>query len=201
MEVPLPQPQGHWNVVTFDRLRSRVRSNIYVDPSAVLHCGAMEIRPRRVPGNRCKALAARTRSATRRSISVPCLEQGADQSPRIGHSGVRSAKSGNIGSVSIPSEFDIKNTVERVVAEVSPVRVVLFGSAARGEMRDGSDVDLMVVMPDGTRRLDVAKRLYGLGIPRVDFVVATPELLERWDGSLGLVYRDIADEGRELYAA
>lgn len=100
-----------------------------------------------------------------------------------------------------PTDADIQCVVDLVVQTVQPLRIVLFGSRARGDARPDSDVDLMVVVPDGARRLDVAKRLYDLGIPRFEFVVTTPTLYERRKDSPGLVYRNIEREGHELYAA
>ena len=46
----------------------------------------------------------------------------------------------------------IDELVRRIVAAVQPRRIRLFGSAARGEFRRGSDIDLLVIMPDGTHR-------------------------------------------------
>ena len=43
----------------------------------------------------------------------------------------------------------IEEIVRRVSGAVHPLRVILFGSAARGEMGPASDVDLLIVMPDG----------------------------------------------------
>ncbi|MCB0879745.1 MAG: nucleotidyltransferase domain-containing protein [Thermoleophilia bacterium] len=99
------------------------------------------------------------------------------------------------------TDADIQRVVDLVVGEVEPLRIVLFGSVARGEQHDGSDIDLMVVMPEGVRCLDVAKQLYRLGIPRADFIVTTPTHLAANEHRSGLVYRDIARDGRELYAA
>jgi len=94
--------------------------------------------------------------------------------------------------------------VRRIVAEVGPRRVVLFGSAARGQLQPGSDIDLLIVMPDGTHRRQTARHLYGrLGSdrPPVDLVVATEsDILDHGDAP-GYIYRAALREGRELYAA
>ena len=109
-------------------------------------------------------------------------------------------------SLSAPTEADIQSIVNLVVAEVSPLRVVLFGSAARGELREHSDVDLMVVVPEGTDQREVAGDLYVClarareKVP-VNFVVTTPSKFEAHRDTLGLVYREISREGREIYAA
>lgn len=96
---------------------------------------------------------------------------------------------------------DLDHIVERVIETADPLRVVLFGSWARGEASSESDIDLMVLVPDGTRRLDVLKKLYALGIPRVDFVVTTPELYDARKRNANFVHFDIERDGRSLYAA
>lgn len=103
-----------------------------------------------------------------------------------------------------PDSRVVDRLVQTVVTAVSPLRIILFGSAARDEMRSDSDVDLLVVMPDGTHRRRTAQRLYrqlvGLGVP-FDIVVATPEDLERHRGNPGLIYGTILREGREVYVS
>ena len=100
------------------------------------------------------------------------------------------------------NELDL--IVQRIVDVLHPLRIILFGSAARGEAGQDSDIDLLVVMPEGTPRLATAEKLYMrmFGIPAaIDFLVATPSDLERNRDNIGLVYRTILKEGRELYAA
>jgi predicted nucleotidyltransferase len=99
---------------------------------------------------------------------------------------------------------EVDNLVRRIVEEVHPLRIILFGSAARGETGPGSDIDLLVVMPEGIHRRRTAQLLYqnvrGLGIP-FDILVATPGDLEKHKDNIGLIYRVILQEGREVYAA
>ncbi|MBM4457399.1 MAG: nucleotidyltransferase domain-containing protein [Chloroflexi bacterium] len=103
-----------------------------------------------------------------------------------------------------PDPRIVDRLVQAVVTAVRPLRIILFGSAARGEMRPDSDVDVLVVMPHGTHRRKTAQRLYrqmvGLGIP-FDIVVATPEDLELHRGNPGLIYGTILSEGKEVYAS
>ena len=51
----------------------------------------------------------------------------------------------------------IEALVGRIVAAVHPLRIIVFGSAARGDMNADSDIDVMVVMPDGTHRLKTTR--------------------------------------------
>ena len=46
-----------------------------------------------------------------------------------------------------PSETLLAEIVRRIVERAQPLRIVLFGSAARGQMGVHSDLDLLVVMP------------------------------------------------------
>ena len=94
--------------------------------------------------------------------------------------------------------------IDHVVRLARPLRVVVFGSVARGEATEQSDLDLLVVVPDGVRRRETAQRLY-VDVPRhgvpIDIVVATPALLEQRGAATGLVYRAALSDGVEVYAA
>lgn len=103
-----------------------------------------------------------------------------------------------------PDPAQINQLVLRIVDAVHPLRIILFGSVTRGEMGPDSDMDLLVVMPEGTHRRQTAQYLHTqlFGIPlSVDILVATPRDLERHRENIGLIYRTILQEGRELYAA
>ena len=80
----------------------------------------------------------------------------------------------------------LPEVVLRIVEVARPERIILFGSAARGEMGPDSDVDLLVVVRQGVhrRRLagDIYVRLIGVGLP-VDVIVVTTEDLERFSDS------------------
>ncbi len=91
--------------------------------------------------------------------------------------------------------------VRRIVAVADPEKIILFGSAARGEMRPSSDLDLLVVK-SGVHRRQLAQRIYrdliGVG-QAVDVVVASPDDLDRYGDSVGLVYRSALQEGETIY--
>jgi hypothetical protein len=46
----------------------------------------------------------------------------------------------------------------------------------------------------------IRRRLIGIGIPK-DIIVATPEDIERYKDTIGLIYRPALKEGKVLYAA
>lgn len=95
--------------------------------------------------------------------------------------------------------------VDRIVKRFHPLRIVLFGSHARGEAHDGSDVDLLVVMPDswsGVRKREAAVAMLGelSDLPVFkDVVVTTPEEIARRGQLVGTVLRLALQEGKVLY--
>jgi uncharacterized protein len=57
-----------------------------------------------------------------------------------------------------PGELD--RLVRQIVEKVDPVAIYLFGSRARGDAREDSDYDLMVVVPDDAPREDLWQIVY-----------------------------------------
>ena len=54
----------------------------------------------------------------------------------------------------------LQTIVDRVVESAIPNKIILFGSAQRGEMGPNSDVDILVVMPPGVHRRKTAHSIY-----------------------------------------
>ena len=98
----------------------------------------------------------------------------------------------------------IEELVQKIVKEVQPLRIILFGSAARGDFSADGDIDLLIIMPEGTHRRRTAQKLYRQirGIPAAfDILVATNGDIQRHKDNVGLIYRTIIKEGKELYAS
>jgi predicted nucleotidyltransferase len=103
-----------------------------------------------------------------------------------------------------PNQAIIDELIRRIVGAVHPLRIILFGSAARGDMRLDSDIDVLIVMPENVHRRrtaqDVHEQLFGFPVP-VDVLVTTPEDLRKHKDNIGLVYHRVLREGKEIYAA
>lgn len=110
-------------------------------------------------------------------------------------------------SFKVPSADDpvLAEVVHRLVEVYRPLRIYLFGSAARGDAGQDSDYDIMVVVPDGASR-DLRdcrlgyQALRGLGIAK-DVLVWT---LSAFDGQLHLrasLPATIVSEGKRLYGS
>jgi predicted nucleotidyltransferase len=97
----------------------------------------------------------------------------------------------------------VRSVVEQIVAEAAPLRVILFGSRAEGKSRADSDIDLLVVMPDGTDRraamVHITSRL-SIGEVDSDILVTTPTVLHQHRDNPGLIYRTILRTGQEVYS-
>jgi predicted nucleotidyltransferase len=102
-----------------------------------------------------------------------------------------------------PNEQKLQELTERIVDAVHPLRIILFGSAARGEMGPNSDFDVLVVMPEGVHRRKTAQLIYrhllGFGFA-TDVVVATESDLRKYGDNFSLVYYPALREGKEIYA-
>ena len=97
----------------------------------------------------------------------------------------------------IPQET-LDQIVQRVVEVAKPEKIILFGSAARGEMGPHSDVDLLVIKADANR-LDLTGKIYRHlhGVQAaVDIIVVTPEDVERYRNSPALVVAPALREGK-----
>jgi predicted nucleotidyltransferase len=95
--------------------------------------------------------------------------------------------------------------IERIVEVADPERIILFGSAAHGEMGPHSDLDLLVVKETGERSRghlveEIYMNLIGVG-QAVDAIVVSPEEIEEYRDSHSLVISPALDEGQEVYRA
>lgn len=98
----------------------------------------------------------------------------------------------------------LKELISRIVEVADPDRIILFGSAARGEMGPHSDIDLLVIKKGAARSRDIASdiymRLYGIG-HAVDLIVVSPEQVEKYRDSPYLVINPALREGIVIYDA
>jgi predicted nucleotidyltransferase len=103
-----------------------------------------------------------------------------------------------------PDPKILDEIVRRVVEAAQPERIILFGSAARGEMGPDSDIDLLVIKAGKFNHLRVTTAIYRhlRGTDgAVDVVVVTPEEVQRYGDSPYLVIYPALREGKVVYGA
>ena len=96
----------------------------------------------------------------------------------------------------------IGDMASRIAERFQPHRIILFGSQARGTPNYHSDVDLLVVMENGTNKRDAAIEMREAVIDAPvakDIVVTTPDEIERRGNLVGTVLRAALREGVTLY--
>ena len=101
------------------------------------------------------------------------------------------------------SSQTLDDIIRRVVETAQPEKIILFGSAARGDMGPNSDVDLLIIK-EGADTLNLMARIYrklhGVGAA-VDAIVVSPEDVERFKDSHALIIKPALREGRVVYSA
>lgn len=103
-----------------------------------------------------------------------------------------------------PNPQLLKKLVAVIVKTVHPKRIVLFGSAARGQMKPHSDLDVLVVVRNGVKRNRACDRihlgLWGFGFPK-DIVVVTESDVRQYADNPYTIIHSALKEGKELYHA
>ena len=96
----------------------------------------------------------------------------------------------------------IDDATRRLTAQFHPLKIILFGSHARGDATPDSDLDFLIVMPDGTDRrraaIEMHQLLSDLALPK-DILVTTPSEIAQRGDLLGTALRPALHEGRVLY--
>ena len=121
--------------------------------------------------------------------------RGADQPPPV-QTSMTDASSHRGASEWIPV------MVDRLVQQFRPIKIILFGSQARGDAHPDSDVDLLVVLPfiQDKRRAAIAMRRALSDLPvSKDLVVTTPDEIARRGHLVGTVLRPALRDGKVLY--
>ena len=102
------------------------------------------------------------------------------------------------------SEQTIQQAVARLVAAANPSKVILFGSYARGDATEDSDLDLMVIEPEVVNQFDEMVRLRNVmgDMPvGVDLLVYSDREAFRRSQVPGTLLYWAFKEGRVMYDA
>lgn len=99
-------------------------------------------------------------------------------------------------------QAQIASVVRTLVEQAHPERIVLFGSYARGDAREDSDLDLLVIEAEIADRaaemVRLRRALRPLRIP-VDVLVHSTDEVRRWGAQPGSALYWALQEGRVMY--
>ncbi|MCX7015916.1 MAG: nucleotidyltransferase domain-containing protein [Candidatus Sumerlaeota bacterium] len=98
----------------------------------------------------------------------------------------------------------LEDITHRIVKRSQPARIILFGSAARGDMTSDSDVDLLVLMREvedpRAEAVGIHENLVGVPVP-VDVIVMSVERFEETRNVIGGIAYPASKYGRVIYEA
>ena len=95
----------------------------------------------------------------------------------------------------------VEEAVRQIVAGYDPERIIVFGSVARGDVHEDSDIDLLVVKRTDRsflQRIDDVMAVVNVAVP-VQPLVYTPEELERLIRERRDFICTALEEGRIVY--
>ena len=122
-------------------------------------------------------------------------------SSSINISGIRHPRTVPVG-LKQPVGRSLQPAIRKIVDELKPEKIILFGSYAYGRPNPHSDVDLLVVMktkaPLKERSWEVSRLLLPRPFP-VDILVRTPEEIEEGLKSGDFFLQEIVSRGKVLY--
>jgi len=104
---------------------------------------------------------------------------------------------------SMPNEVTMNKAVELLRQAAPDATIILFGSGARGESAEDSDLDFLVIEPvvtgqrEETVRLSDALRV--LRIP-VDVLVISQKTFDEWEDTPNTVLHEAVRKGRIFHA-
>jgi predicted nucleotidyltransferase len=98
----------------------------------------------------------------------------------------------------------IDKIVPLIVSLASPDQIVLFGSYARGDNTEKSDVDLLIIKKNLKNSNEITDLLYRafyinkISIP-IDLIVVDYNKYLKLNNEIGYIYKTIKQEGKLLY--
>lgn len=101
-------------------------------------------------------------------------------------------------------EQTIQEIVRRILSVTRPDKIILFGSAATGQMTADSDVDLLIVKPDTSDQRDeyvrITKALWDIRYP-FDILFITTQSFEETKDIVGGIAHPANTQGKVIYDA
>jgi predicted nucleotidyltransferase len=101
-------------------------------------------------------------------------------------------------------EKTIQEAVERLVEAANPEKIFLFGSYARGDIDEQSDLDFLIVQKEIKNRRQQTVYLQDILRPMripVDIVLVSEDTFQEWKNISGTIFYEAKQEGILCYDA
>lgn len=103
-------------------------------------------------------------------------------------------------------EIDFDREIESITTQIieiyNPEKIILFGSAVRGDLSSDSDIDFLIIKKDtplyGADRIRELSRIIERNVP-IDFLVYRPEEFDKRLEMGDPFLKAIIEEGKILY--
>ncbi|MCL1865308.1 MAG: nucleotidyltransferase domain-containing protein [Spirochaetes bacterium] len=100
----------------------------------------------------------------------------------------------------------IDKIISIIVSLASPDQIILFGSYARGDNKEKSDIDLLIVKKGLKKSFDIIDSIYrsfydnNIGIS-VDVIAVDYNRYNELNDEIGYIYKTIKKEGKIIYGS
>jgi uncharacterized protein len=98
----------------------------------------------------------------------------------------------------------LKEVVTKLVDSSHPKKIILFGSYARNEMTEGSDIDILIVkdqvISKGTEMVRLRNYIGNIGVG-VDLLLYSQQEINEWGHLPGTALYSALKEGKIIYEA
>jgi predicted nucleotidyltransferase len=98
----------------------------------------------------------------------------------------------------------MKQIVTFITSRISPEKIILFGSYARGDNNKDSDIDILIIIKDLENERKITGTLYkellkeNISTP-IDFLAIDYNKYNKLKNEAGYIYKTIEQEGKILY--
>ncbi len=96
----------------------------------------------------------------------------------------------------------LEKILKKILEIITPEKVILFGSRAKGSNEEDSDYDILIVKSGIENKREISRKIYRnlLGTnASVDIIIELPEIIEKYKNSVGYIYKNILQEGKIIY--
>ena len=97
---------------------------------------------------------------------------------------------------------EAKNIIDKISKKFNPIKIIVFGSYANGNVHKDSDLDLLLILettlPKYKRASLIKLELVPYSIP-LDLLIYTPEEYNKWKNTTNHIIKEIDKNGIVVY--